>query len=854
MISERAKQATSLPDMIWAISALRTEPTVDAAIYLARLDRRAPGWGRIALSGLLRFTLSLLLLYALLAIILFLARSLFQVLWLFVDLIHPGWALPVFSLATLAALFTLIRHAGLRARLAALLPPTDNFPLAVRRFVWLPLAGLDAVLLLATSAILLVFTWVPISNLLPEGVSRLIWLIRRWPVARAWVENQPDYWVPLGLGAALILLDIYLLLRQRSRTLVVFNLIALWLGGVALLAWYARPYDFLWPRPITFEWLLNLPGLVTSWWDLRPAAADLTDQLRAFLSHGYAPLWTATGLALLYPLGLGFPLTSLGLMPGRLLQAAVSWTRKRIQLRLSIGQALSDFRHRQRHRLGSDDYWTAYCRTHYQPYVLSYTRRSYFRWAAYAHCPVNAADIEVYTGIDCRLLHFDEHMSADVEPAGRALRYNALHWLRDGLAAHDQQPFDGLSIGQVDDHDVEEFVTEYRGRRRSLKRASVHIFKDHVIGENLARLLQAECENVYFDVNPAVPGSACSVKHRQRTLAAVQNARRQQLLRQWRGPFLVLLLLTFFLSFRPQLWALARQAWTAAQEVVAPTSVPATGYSTAARATATRAPASAPNQASGAATPTPPQPSPTPETVDRMPQRTIPAGSFLMGNPDASATDRTTDESPVHRVELAAYTIDAYEVSNAQYNLCVVANACTPPIETRSASHTSYYDNSLFANYPVIYITWDQADTYCRWVGRRLPTEAEWERAARWDASRQQAYTYPWGDDAPSAGVLNFDNNVGDTVAVSANSAGLSPIGAYQMAGNVWEWTADWYSALYYARTTQSNPAGPATGIERVLRGGAWDSTAFQVRATNRLEYNPAETGPNIGFRCADDH
>jgi serine/threonine-protein kinase len=261
----------------------------------------------------------------------------------------------------------------------------------------------------------------------------------------------------------------------------------------------------------------------------------------------------------------------------------------------------------------------------------------------------------------------------------------------------------------------------------------------------------------------------------------------------------------------------------------------------------TPSPAASPVPTS-AVTSTPHAGATTVSAADQMVQVYVPAGEFTMGN-DAGAPD----QRPAHIVYLDSFWIDRTEVTNGMYALCVGAGACTPPLETRSITRPDYYGVEHFTNYPVLFVNWHQAQAYCEWAGRRLPTEAEWEKAARGAA----APLYPWGNDLPDTTRLNFAaSGVGDTVAVGNYPNGASPYGAVDMAGNAWEWVADWYDPGYYAVSPKDNPPGPGqtgcpAGDCRVLRGGSWNSRDDEATTTVRLFYGPNDSRDAFTIRCA---
>ena len=258
--------------------------------------------------------------------------------------------------------------------------------------------------------------------------------------------------------------------------------------------------------------------------------------------------------------------------------------------------------------------------------------------------------------------------------------------------------------------------------------------------------------------------------------------------------------------------------------------------------------------------------------ADGMTMVYVPAGEFEMGSTEGEVDDALELcnayhgncnralfelELPMHTVALDGFWIDRTEVTNAQYQACVQTGLCSPPAQSSSATQPDYYGNTAFDDYPVLWVSWNEATAYCRWAGARLPTEAEWEYAARGPQGR----VFPWGD-AFEGMRANYcdancdrdwadeavDDDYTDTAPVGSYPAGASWVGALDTAGNVLEWVADWYGVYHAER--QENPTGPTTGRARVLRGGSWVNDASRVRSADR-SMMPADRWHDVGFRCA---
>ena len=261
--------------------------------------------------------------------------------------------------------------------------------------------------------------------------------------------------------------------------------------------------------------------------------------------------------------------------------------------------------------------------------------------------------------------------------------------------------------------------------------------------------------------------------------------------------------------------------------------------------------------------------------VDNMEMVSVPGSTFMMGNSACpNVPSGQIDECPPHPVRLDSFWIDRTEVTNAQFadfvdktghvttaerdgNGYIYNGSDWDPVEGANWQHPQGPGSDLTGkeNHPVVQVAWEDAQAYCTWVGGRLPTEAEWEEAAGWNPVAGNLRTFPWGDDLPDDERLNFNDDLGSPRDVGRYAVGNSFYGAADMAGNVWEWVADWYDENYYLDSPQDfpagNPTGPGTGDRKVVRGGGWFTQSNGVHVTNRQFFRIVVThNDQTGFRC----
>lgn len=230
---------------------------------------------------------------------------------------------------------------------------------------------------------------------------------------------------------------------------------------------------------------------------------------------------------------------------------------------------------------------------------------------------------------------------------------------------------------------------------------------------------------------------------------------------------------------------------------------------------------------------------------DSVEMKTIPAGEFIMGS---KKEEGRADERPQRKIYLDTYEIDSHEVSNNHYLNFIQSTGRKDPLNPYSEKLLS--DEAGIGNLPIVQVTWYDAVDYCRWAGKHLPSEAQWEKAAR----GEKGLVFPWGSKKPSQKLANYQKNwdgIQTLWPVSAKIESSSPYGVIGMAGNAREWVKDWYSPEYYKNAPSSNPKGPSVGILKVIKGGSWHSFKSDIRSASRGKGGFALKTDGIGFRCA---
>ncbi len=870
-IPESARQARSVPQMSAAVEVLRSAETVQAMPYLARIDRKVTGWLTIIAVYALRMSLALGFFALAFVVALLSLRLVLQYGAALTMVIRSERTQLVWLLLLLVGGLLVARSKAIRR----MLEQGDVWPdTQVPRPLYPVLRLADGLSKGLVVALVLCFA---LLWLLPSVLFILEASVRlpEWYQQRELLLGlvRPIWGAVLALVIVSIPLIYWISQRQNRNGLIQAVVFVLSIAGLATL-FVVTPRDAGWLYYDGAFW--NAPAL-----PLPEPLFGYYVQFAAWAADPLAPLAVLPApaiafglliLALIFPFGMAPGLASPLRWPFLLFRDALYWSWSRMRLRWAARRAIRDHARRNRGQVSGDP-WATVCREHLLRFETKTVKRSYFRKLSYHFCPACGEDNQTYNGVECLTLLLDR--SADVTPQmqGSALMISGILWLLDG-GKQTPPVFDAIVIGQVQPLDIEEFILHYvqytdgapSAHHKPLARVTARIARDSNIELGQRRMLENHVAKTEAGFDLQEERDPC-VKSVRQSFGREQRSRQIRRL-AWRTAFLVIMLVVGWLLFarlprlvdavdewRVEVWPTMQQVF---EEQIAEERPPTrTPRPPATRPAVTPAPEESPTKEDVSAEAGASSNGSEPVTVapvaeDGAELVFMPAGTFTMGSNAGSSLAGTEDEYPAHEVDLPSYYIDAYEVTNGQYEACVQAGECDPPQSTQSNRRGSYYGNDEFADYPVIKVTWQNAADYCAWAGRRLPTEAEWEKAARWSPDGRDR-RYPWGNETPSVELLNFAYLVNDTSAVGAYPAGRSPSGAYDMAGNVWEWVSDWYDAGYYSQSPAEDPAGPETGLYKILRGGAWGNADYDVTVTQRFSANPLDSRFDGGFRCALD-
>jgi formylglycine-generating enzyme required for sulfatase activity len=812
------------------VEILQEQYDIKSIDLLGKIDRTSPGWLSTLVIFILFFIIALLI-YAFNAMVLWLhLPGILDTVTAFVFASNPiaveywteGW-IPYWQIVWLASvLLVLLRSDGFKMALQKYFSwkGTEENVLVARIVLILAAIFVRGIIALFIGSFV-AFTMLPVVF----GLLNLIIQVYSWWLEReAIITILSTYW-RISLGV-LILLGLvgYRLRKVNRKKLIKLVYLALGLPGLTMIVVMHGILE----DP---TWILELPFWLTGPWMIDTFSFGMV----------------IVCLIIVYPVGFAVKFSDVLWSSFRVFRMGLFLFRERILLRWKLFKTIRQYKATNKINTERNS-WATVCNKHLVRFVKQTEKLSYRRKFRYAVCPVCSSDVKPYLHVESIGLVLSNDMKEDVKQDDKVLRINGLDWLQ----THEQKQiplFDAVVIENVEDHKIEEFITVYQSKQRdfshkALSEVPCHLASDNQVGQNIENLLNDNFRKV-------VSGSESN------STLSLGSARIQDEIRQ--GSFLLRRALIRGFSTLFTLGVFITAGYLYIFYILPPD--PASGeLDEKPKDTATETTRA--KSDSWEISVDTPIPDPEMQIFEMAPGEIIwserdgmalvflPAGPFLMGNVDDQKLTNTQDEYPIHEVILNDYFIDLHEVTNKQYRLCVEAGVCDPPQSKVSQKRSDYFTNTSYDDYPVIKISWQDAQTYCQWAGRDLPSEAEWEKAAGWDYQSSQARQYPWGNTNPDQILANYGLQVGDTSPVAQYPQGKSPLGLMDMAGNVWEWVYDRYGRDYYVSTPYEDPYGPEQGSYRVMRGGSWISNSFDLRVSRRHRFAPQDSRFDLGFRC----